>query len=119
MECEFPGRISAAEIYFVIRKAKTLGRRGIFSYSFHHSVSCKLSYYSSELFVQILDLGRKFPAQTPSQRLPQVSIAQEVSVAGPKGEPPFKGLTMLQHCSPISRLSLSPNAMLVSWTHTK
>lgn len=28
MECEFPGRISAAEIYFVIKKVKNFGGKG-------------------------------------------------------------------------------------------
>lgn len=93
MECEFSGRISAAEMYFVIRKVKNLGGRDILSYSFHYPVSYNLSYYSSELFVQILDFCSRFPAEPPSQRFQWVSGAQEVSVPGPRGEAPFKVLT--------------------------
>lgn len=90
------------QIHFVIRRVKILGGRGIFGYSFHHPVSYKLSYYSN-LFIQIVDFFRNtIPA------VQQVSIAQEVSVLYPKGEPPFKMGTMIQHFSPISRLSHSP-----------
>lgn len=102
------------QIHFVIRRVKKIEGRGIFGYSFCHPVSYKLSYYSSELFIRIVGFFRNtIPA------VQQVSVAQEVSVMDPKGEPPFKMGTTIQHFSLISRLSPSPNTILMSWTCTK
>lgn len=46
MDCEFPGRISVVEIDFIIKKVNNLGKRGMFGYSFHHTVSHEFSYFS-------------------------------------------------------------------------